>query len=257
MRVKFEKYQATGNDFVMIDNRSDHFPVNDEALITKLCDRRFGVGGDGLILVEESDKADFTMVYFNADGAPGSFCGNGSRAATRYAESLGMISGNGSLMAFDGLHKAEIRPDVIKISMTDVQNGSKVLDGTFIDTGSPHYVEFRDHLNSIDVFTEGKILRENETFKPGGTNVNFVSINDPSSIEVRTFERGVENETLSCGTGVTAAALAAMADDGIHSVNVKTLGGKLIVEFERRGNEFRNVYLIGPAEKVFSGKIEI
>lgn len=257
MRLQFEKYQATGNDFVMIDNRSGFFPKDDHILVASICDRKFGVGADGLILIEESIETNFQMNYYNADGAPGSFCGNGSRAATRYAQSLGMITEKGSLVAFDGIHHAEIKPDVIKMSMSDVQNGSKMLGGTFIDTGSPHYVEFRKNLNSLDVFTEGKTLREHDLFKPGGSNINFVERIDDNLISVRTFERGVENETLSCGTGVTASAMTAVINEGEHCIQVRTLGGNLEVQFEKIGNEFSNVHLIGPAEKTFSGQIDI
>ena len=255
MTIKFEKYQATGNDFIMIDNRGGNFPKTNEALIARLCHRQFGIGADGLILIEAADEADFTMVYFNADGATGSFCGNGSRAATRYAESLGLITKNGSLEAFDGTHFAEIDDNVIRMSMADVQNGSPALNGIFIDTGSPHYVEFRDNLKSIDVFTEGKVLRMHEHFKPGGCNVNFVEKVAPNKIGVRTFERGVENETLSCGTGVTASAMVAVSEEGRHSIRVETLGGELLIDFEKTAKGYENVFLSGPAKQVFSGEL--
>ncbi len=257
MTLHFEKYQATGNDFIMIDNRDNHFPKEDFSLVARLCHRKFGIGADGLILIEEAAEADFTMVYYNADGAPGSFCGNGSRAATRYAQSLGLINEKGSLSAFDGLHEAEIDRNVIKMSMAEVQNGRKVLDGTFIDTGSPHYVEFRENLESMDVFTEGKRLREDDEFKPGGSNINFVERQSSDKIKVRTFERGVEDETLSCGTGVTASAMIAAGEVTTHRIGVSTPGGELVVAFDKTSDGFQNVFLIGPAEKVFAGKFEI
>lgn len=257
MTLPFEKYQATGNDFVIIDNRKEIFPKTEQSLIARICHRQFGIGADGLILIEDTPEANFAMLYFNADGAPGSFCGNGSRAATRYAASLGLINKAGNLLAFDGLHKAEIDKNVIKMSMADVQNGSKSLNGTFIDTGSPHYVEFRKDLNSLDVFTEGKNLRQHEQFKPGGANINFVEIKTPTAIKVRTFERGVENETLSCGTGVTASAMVMAREFGNHTISIETLGGKLKIQFVKAENGFKNVFLIGPAKKVFSGTIEI
>ena len=257
MTLRFEKYQATGNDFVMIDNREGKFELNNQALVARLCHRQFGIGADGLILIEASDVASFRMVYFNADGAPGSFCGNGSRAATRFAESLGLIRESGSLEAYDGIHQAKIGKNVITMSMADVQNGRKILDGTFIDTGSPHYVVFRESLEAIDVFTEGKRFREDEAFSPAGTNVNFVAIKDKQLISVRTFERGVENETLSCGTGVTASAMIAARDLGNHQIGVETLGGTLEIMFEKTSEGFKDVFLTGPAEKVYSGKIEI
>jgi diaminopimelate epimerase len=257
MIIKFDKYQATGNDFVMIDNRYGKFPKLDQPLIARLCHRKFGIGADGLILIEDSVQADFSMVYFNADGALGSFCGNGSRAATQFAASLGMVSEKGSLEAFDGIHQAEIGQNVIKMSMSDVQNGSKLLNGTFIDTGSPHYVEFRESLDAVDVYTEGKKLREDEQFAPGGSNINFVELLGADQIKVRTFERGVENETLSCGTGVTAAALTTARLNGDHSVQVTTLGGLLKIEFSKSDEGFHHVFLTGPAENVFSGEFEI
>ena len=173
MTLKFNKYQATGNDFVILDNRDKSFPKNDQDLIARICDRKFGIGGDGLILIEDSEQASFKMIYFNADGGLGSFCGNGSRAATRYAQSLGLIDKTGSLLAYDGLHSVEIESNFIKIQMRDVQYGRNVLHGTFIDTGSPHYVELSNNVGSIDVFTKGKHLRHNEEFKPEGTNINF------------------------------------------------------------------------------------
>ena len=257
MTIPFEKYQATGNDFVLIDNRDGSFPKTDQALVARLCHRKFGIGADGLILIEESTLANFTLVYFNADGALGSFCGNGSRAATRFAASLGLIIDEGKLESFDGLHQASIRQNVIKMSMASVQNGSKILNGTFIDTGSPHYVELRNNLDSLNVFTEGKLLREHEQFKPGGANINFVEIEAPEKIAVRTFERGVEDETLSCGTGVTAAALVTAEGSGSHQVEVNTLGGDLEIIFDKTAAGFENVFLIGPAEKVFSGEIQL
>lgn len=257
MRVYFEKYQATGNDFVMIDNRDKNFPKKNIKLIAQLCHRKYGIGADGLILIEEAKDANFAMVYFNADGAPGSFCGNGSRAAARYAESLGMIENKGVLMAFDGLHKIEIDKDVIKIGMADVQNGRIVLNGTFIDTGSPHYVEETENVESLNVFKEGKILRMHDQFQPGGSNINFVQRINENQIKVRTFERGVENETLSCGTGVTASALTTRSSLGHHQVEVETLGGILQLKFDSTASGYCNISLIGPAKKVFSGELEI
>ena len=257
MKLQFEKFQATGNDFVMVDNRDNFFPKDDQPLVARLCDRKFGIGADGLILVEHSNEADFKMVYYNADGGLGSFCGNGSRAASRFAKSLGLIDKKGSLMAFDGLHELEIDSSVIKMAMTDVQFGRKTLNGTFIDTGSPHYVEYHNTIDSLDVFTEGRNLRQHENFKPGGANINFVEIINQNEIKVRTFERGVENETLSCGTGVTASALSSVTDFGNHSVRVTTPGGILEVTFEKTATDYTNIHLIGPAEMVFQGELEI
>ena len=257
MLIRFNKYQATGNDFVILDNQSEHFPKENNKLISRLCDRRFGVGADGLILIEKSSTSEFKMLYFNADGGLGSLCGNGSRAAVHYANSLGLITDSGAFEAYDGPHQATIIGDSIQIKMADVQNGSKVLGGIFIDTGSPHYVEFCANLDSMSINTVGKPLRHNKVFSPEGTNVNFVEVLAPNQIKVRTYERGVENETLSCGTGVTASALLTAKSLGSHLLEITTLGGNLKVEFEKTETGFKNIWLEGPAELVYTGEIEM
>ena len=211
MPISFFKYQSTGNDFVLIDNRETKFPINNTALIHKICDRKFGIGADGLILLETSEIADFTMQYYNADGSLGSFCGNGSRALVSFAQTLGIIEDSASFEAYDGLHEAIILGNLIQVKMADVQNGRQILNGTFIDTGSPHYVEFVDNLDEMDVVKQGRAVRYSAIFEPNGSNINYVEKAGQGNIRVRSYERGVENETLSCGTGVTASGRPALA----------------------------------------------
>lgn len=256
MNLAFSKYQATGNDFIMVDNRKENFPKNDKSLVARLCDRRFGIGADGLILMEESEMFDFTMVYFNADGGQGSFCGNGSRCSVIFAHSLDMIRDHGRFEAFDGEHEAIVGSGLIKVRMADVQNGSKVLNGTFIDTGSPHYVEIHQNVDDLDVERLGSSLRYSSEFSPAGANINFVEMLEAGNIRVRTYERGVEAETLSCGTGVTASALVTAAET-TSEVQVLTLGGELKVSFERQENSYSNIWLEGPAQKSFDGEVDL
>ena len=256
MKINFHKYQATGNDFIIIDNRSRQFPASDKTLIQRLCHRKFGIGADGLILLENSEIADFKMLYYNADGSLGSFCGNGSRAVASFAQSLGLIDDRGVFEAYDGIHKTIIKGNLIQINMSDVQNGRQLLNGTFLDTGSPHYIKFVSDLDKLDVFQLGKRLRYSSEFAPNGSNINFVEKITEDKIKVRTYERGVENETLSCGTGVTAAAMAT-SQKLTNKVEVSTAGGQLSVSFEKVADGYQNVWLKGPAEMVYSGKIDI
>ena len=257
MKIRFQKYQATGNDFIVLDNRTSEYSKLDKTQIVQLCHRKFGIGADGLVLISESESVNFMMTYYNADGGIGSFCGNGSRAAVRFASTLGLISKSGGFEAYDGIHDTEIANDRIKIKMADVQNGSNVLDGTFIDTGSPHYVEICNNLDQFDVVTKGRSVRHNKVFAPYGTNVNFVERLGEDNIHVRTFERGVEDETLSCGTGVTASALVTAQNDGMHTVQVMTPGGNLLVSFERKNGRNQNIWLEGPAQMTFEGEISL
>jgi len=255
MQITFEKYQAAGNDFVVIDNRSTNFP-KEKAIIEKICDRKFGIGSDGLILIEESQDSEFNMVFFNPDGSQ-SLCGNGCRAAIRFAESLKIATKSTSFNAFDGPHKGEIKGKTITLQMANVQNGRNVESGIFLDTGSPHVVLFVDDVEQVDVIGEGRKWRNSGLFGKGGTNVNFVEIQDNNDLYVRTYERGVENETLSCGTGVTAAALAASLKGCNSPATIKTKGGILTVSFSVNKNGFENIWLEGPAEHVFSGIIHL
>ncbi|HOO99796.1 MAG TPA: diaminopimelate epimerase, partial [Bacteroidales bacterium] len=230
----------------------------DAILINRMCDRRFGIGADGLILISDHDEADFEMKYFNSDGKLGSMCGNGGRCTAHFALKHGIAGEIQKFMAFDGIHKAEVSGDSVRLQMADVK-GFEIIEGNyFINTGSPHYMVFTSGIDSINVNEEGKKLRWSPLFAPGGTNVNFVEAHD-NGLYIRTFERGVEEETLSCGTGVTASAIAAVLkghfDTG--SVSVKARGGNLKVELNAAGQEINNIWLTGPATFVYEGKIEL
>jgi diaminopimelate epimerase len=253
--IPFFKYQGTGNDFVMIDDRNETFPAHDQALIERLCHRRFGVGADGLILLRNDPDYDFRMIYFNADGAEGSMCGNGGRCIVRFAHDLNLFAQKTRFVAIDGEHTATVTGDEVSLKMGDVAAIGEQGAHTFLNTGSPHAVLFTDDLESTDVVAEGRAIRYSEPFSPGGTNVNFVQLMEQSSLYVRTYERGVEDETYSCGTGVTAAALAAHRQLGIAGpVAIRTLGGNLRVSFcQQPDGTFTDVYLIGPARRVFAG----
>ncbi|MEJ0030973.1 MAG: diaminopimelate epimerase [Bacteroidota bacterium] len=253
MNLHFKKYQATGNDFVLVDNRNGSIHLSIDQ-IKQICDRKFGVGADGLILIEKHPSLDFNLVYYNSDGSQ-SLCGNGSRAAVKMASSLGMINGKAKFNAYDGPHEAEIG-DTIKVKMNNV---TVKKDSDFIDTGSPHVIKFVTGLKEYPVYEEGKKLRDS---KPGGTNVNFVELLG-DKVFVRTYERGVENETLSCGTGVTAVALAAHFKGFRSPVSIMTLGGDLSVQFTASAEDsnsnvtFHDIFLIGPAKMVFEGDLEL
>jgi diaminopimelate epimerase len=257
MQIPFNKYQGTGNDFIIIDNRNGIINPSDTKLINKLCDRRFGIGADGLILISLHDKYDFEMKYFNSDGKIGSMCGNGGRCTAHFTFRSGIAGEKQKFLAFDGPHEAEIIDDIVRLQMSDVKVISKVKGNYFINTGSPHYVLFVKNAMETDVFNEGKRLRWSDDFKPAGTNVNFVEITE-KGIFVRTFERGVEEETLSCGTGVTASAIASVLSGhfDINVINVKTLGGDLSVELKANKEIVTDIRLCGPATFVFEGMIE-
>ena len=258
MKIVFNKYQGAGNDFIIIDNRNSIFNPDDAVLIKQLCDRRFGIGADGLILINKKPEFDFEMVYFNADGYIGSMCGNGGRCAADFAVKSGIAGNKLRFVAADGIHDAVSEDELIRLKMNDVNEIRSVAGNYFLNTGSPHYVVFAGDLNNFDVFNEGKKIRWSEDFQPGGTNVNFVEPEN-NGIYVRTFERGVEDETLSCGTGVTASAIASVLSGHFVSspVNVRTRGGNLKVEFNVTGNNITDIWLTGPATFVFEGKINI
>lgn len=260
MKRTFYKYEGTGNDFILFDDRENLFDHNNVKLIAHLCDRRFGIGADGLMLLRNKQGYDFEMVYFNSDGNPSSMCGNGGRCISRFANDIGAVKKNEvTFLAIDGEHTAIIGPETVKLKMNDVSEIENGTDYFFMSTGSPHYVKFTSNVGVMDVVTEGKKIRNNDRFAKEGTNVNFATA-DNGGIFVRTYERGVEDETLSCGTGVTASALAASLKGIASSADkcaVHTRGGNLSVHFKREGNNFTNVWLEGPATFVFKGEIEI
>ena len=259
--LKFYKYQGAGNDFILLDNRDHIFPViGREQIIRGLCDRRFGIGADGVMLLENSAGNDFRMLYYNADGNEGSMCGNGGRCIVSFAHDLGLIGHKCHFTAVDGMHKAIFHSsDYIELGMNDVEKIKLADDHAVLNTGSPHYVKFVEDLSSVNVYEEGKQLRNLPPYKEEGINVNFVE-NTGHGLRVYTYERGVEDETLACGTGVTAAVIAMNehADHKIEStVNVIVKGGNLKVKFQKINNTYTNIWLIGPGKRVFEGTIEI
>ncbi|KAA9338623.1 diaminopimelate epimerase [Hymenobacter busanensis] len=264
MTLHFHKYQGTANDFVMVDDRARTFPADDHALVRRLCDRRRGIGADGLILLRILPGYDFEMVYFNADGHLGSMCGNGGRCTVAFARQLGVITDKAHFLAADGPHEASVDADGrVHLRMMDVAGQQELPDGIFLNTGSPHIVRFlaASTLAEYDVYGEGRAVRYGDTFRErGGTNVNFVEAPQAADQpwQVRTYERGVEDETFSCGTGVTAVALAAARRGAASPVPLRTLGGDLSVAFQRHADgSFTDVYLSGPAEHVFAGSIAL
>lgn len=267
--MQFHKYQGTGNDFVIIDDRARQFDKTDQARIAHLCHRRFGIGADGLMLLRNKEGFDFEMVYFNADGLPSSMCGNGGRCLVAFAKFLGVIQDQAHFLAVDGPHDARVEADgTVRLRMIDVAAPQEAEVGeegdVFLHTGSPHHVHFLDPeehptLAEFDVFGTGHDIRYDQAYDPAGTNVNFVEVPaDPAHPwPVRTYERGVENETYSCGTGVTAVALAASQRGAASPVRLSTPGGELEVTFEPGpAGGFTNVWLSGPAVQVFKGEIE-
>ena len=258
--MEFYKYQGTGNDFVLIDNRDLKFDRTNNALIAKLCDRRFGIGADGFMLLQQKEGYDFEMVYYNADGNERTMCGNGGRCIIEFARSLGLVSDKANFIAIDGDHEAIVKPGFINLKMNDITNIEMNDDFAFLDTGSPHYVAFIKDVANYNVAIEGAKIRNNDRFKAEGTNVNFVEVGSDRMF-VRTFERGVEDETYSCGTGVTAASIVAAIKNVSTSktqCDIKKLGGNLTVRFKNNDNKmFDNVWLEGPATFVYKGEIKI
>ena len=260
MELTFYKYQGTGNDFVMIDNRSQFFPKENTQLIEKLCDRRFGVGADGLILLENHADFNFKMVYYNSDGNESSMCGNGGRCLVAFAKQMGVVKNKAEFEAVDGYHFATIDAEgIVALQMKDVDAIKNESNYTFLNTGSPHHVQLVNDLKNLDVKVEGAKIRYSDLYGNAGSNVNFVNQLANDIFAVRTYERGVEDETLSCGTGVTAVAIAmhqlGKTKNSIIDLNVE--GGKLKVQFDEDNGNYTNVFLIGPATFVFEGKIEM
>lgn len=257
MKQKFYKYQGTGNDFIIIDNRQLLFDKNNTKRIGLWCDRRFGIGADGLILLEDHDTVDFRMVYFNADGRESSMCGNGGRCITAFAKFLGIIENNARFEAVDGFHQAQIEDGSVKLQMQDVSHLERHPSYIFLDTGSPHHVQLQSELKDFNVKEEGAKIRHGAPYHELGSNVNFVLKISSTTFSVRTYERGVEDETLSCGTGVTAVALAmyAIGETDKKLINLNVEGGQLQVSFDAEGEGYKNIWLIGPAVQVYIGEI--
>ena len=258
MPVNFFKYQATGNDFVIIDNLSNSFNKNDTKLIARLCDRRFGIGADGLILLESSSDFDFKMIYFNADGFESSMCGNGGRCIVAFASRLGIIKDSTIFKAIDGPHEAKIEASQISLKMKDVESIENKAGGIIIDTGSPHYVSICKDLGNLNVRNEGAKIRNASPFKEDGININFVNPIDSENFAIRTYERGVEGETLSCGTGATAVAIAMHASQKTNSncITLHTQGGDLEVQFRYKDASYVDVWLRGSVRYVYEGTFE-
>lgn len=256
--MKFFKYQGTGNDFVMIDNRNQTFPKTDVKLIEKLCDRRFGIGGDGLILLENERGVDFKMVYYNSDGNQSTMCGNGGRCIVAFAKQLNVILNKATFTAVDGMHHATILENgSVSLQMKDVSDVKIEIDYVFLNTGSPHHIQVVEDLENIDVKEIGSKIRYSNLYKQEGSNINFVMQVAENHFELRTYERGVEDETLSCGTGATAAAIAMFKQNKTkcNKIDIDVQGGKLKVTFDEKDGVFTNVFLEGSAQFVFEGII--
>ena len=275
--MKFWKYQGAGNDFVMLDQRETQWiSREDTTLIGHLCDRRFGIGADGLILLQKHPEFDFEMVYFNADGKESTMCGNGGRCIVAFAWHLGIMDRNCRFMAIDGVHEAQVsgisenasagRTQAgisVNLKMSDVQQVEKAGDAYILNTGSPHYVRFVKNLENLDMVTEGRAVRYSDRWKKDGINVNLVAdAATNSKYPIRTYERGVEDETYACGTGATAAAIATFLSEGgkvgDFAIDLQTKGGELVVNCHANGDgTFSNIWLWGPAVRVFEGEIQL
>jgi diaminopimelate epimerase len=269
LTIHFYKYQGTGNDFIMIDDREGTFPIENNTLVAHLCDRRFGIGADGLILLQKSPDADFYMKYYNSDGNESSMCGNGGRCLAAFAHYLDIVKEKTTFIAVDGLHDAIISGNgnalFIKLKMQNVSTIEARNPNTFVlNTGSPHFVQFiQKNMDELSIIEEARAIRYNHEFKQHGINVNFVNVINSTAISMRTYERGVEDETLSCGTGVTAAALSTAVlnnlPSGTHTIEVKVKGGELNVNFmyDKITGTFKEVWLEGPTNLVYEGKMAV
>ena len=254
---RFYKYQGTGNDFIMIDDRIPTFNIENTDLIKLMCDRRFGIGADGLIVLRKHPELDFEMIYFNADGNISSMCGNGGRCIVAFANYLGIVYDNFTkFTAIDGIHEAKVENEkYIHLKMNDVVDVVKNNKAYILNTGSPHYVLLSEHIDTINVYEVGKAIRYNNTFKEQGINVNFLEQISDDFIKVRTYERGVEDETYSCGTGVVASSIASSIEQNKNTnhFSIVTKGGVLKVNFDIVNNSYKNIWLSGPAELIFEG----
>lgn len=258
MKFTFFKYQGTGNDFIMIDNRNAIFPKENKELIHQLCNRNFGIGGDGLILLENDETTDFKMIYFNADGNESTMCGNGGRCIVAFANHLKLITNETTFRAIDGLHHARINQNLVSLQMNDVNKIHHEEGYFFTNTGSPHHIQLVKNVCDFDVFNVGKEIRY-KIYGSEGSNVNFVEQINSNSFKIRTYERGVENETLACGTGATAVAVTMhkIGKTKDNQINIEVEGGTLSVLFEVHKEQYRNILLKGPAKLVFKGKIKV
>jgi len=261
MKIKFYKYQGAGNDFIIVDNRNLGFNHQNPELLESICNRRFGIGADGIMFVQNADGFDFEMVYYNADGQPSSMCGNGGRCIVAFAKHLQIFDRETNFLAVDGPHYAKIADagNWVSLQMIDVDLVKRDGEAYVINTGSPHFILLENNIDEKDVVAEGKAIRYNNTYKNEGINVNFLE-DQGDHLFVRTYERGVEDETFACGTGATAAALAMAKhknNTGNISQPIKVLGGDLNIKFNYDGEKYRNIFLEGPAVKVFEGEIEL
>ena len=258
MQIQFSKFEGTGNDFIMIDNINGAYSFLSEIHVKKLCDRKLGIGADGLILINSDDSSDFYMDFYNSDGSK-SFCGNGSRCAVLFTLSLGIHKGETVFRAIDGVHKGSVSGDNVSIEMNDVSTITAHMDDYVLDTGSPHYVQYSDDLSSENTIRKGKEIRFSESFLKNGINVNLLQVLSPDQIKIATYERGVEDETQSCGTGATACALVHdfVTNSSFGKIQVQVKGGVLSVSFKRgsKGN-YSQIVLSGPANFIFSGSID-
>ncbi|MBS3992376.1 MAG: diaminopimelate epimerase [Bacteroidetes bacterium] len=259
MILTFYKYQGAGNDFIIIDNRTTIFPENNTSLINQLCNRKYGIGADGLILLEKSASVDFKMKYYNADGKESTMCGNGGRCIVAFAKKLGVITKETTFEAIDGLHYATVINDLINLQMIDVNQVEYYPNHYFVNSGSPHHIIVTTQVKNCNVVSQGRAIRYGAPYFNEGANVNFVEKVNDAHFKLRTYERGVEDETLACGTGATAVAIA-MFDTQMtdkNTLTIETLGGSLEVSFTKENNSYTNVFLKGPATFVFEGTINI
>ncbi len=259
MEIIFSKYQGAGNDFILLDNRDGKYNALSISQVRELCDRKFGIGADGLIRINSHPVLDFEADYYNADGSK-SFCGNGGRCAVAFCNDLGMDVASTTFSGYDGEHKALFNGDEIQLEMMDVDGIRKIGDDFELYTGSPHYIRFSTQIDQLDVFSFGREIRYNDTYRTKGINVNVAEELADNKLFVRTYERGVEDETLACGTGVTACALAyayVNQKTGDQLISIKVMGGELAVRFHYDGIRFTNIWLIGPGTFVFEGTIHV
>lgn len=255
MKLHFSKYQGTGNDFILIDNRDNSFDPSADQIVA-LCDRKFGIGADGLILVQNHDDLDYKMVYFNSDGTQ-SLCGNGSRCGFAFAQSLGIVDNHATFETTDGIHQIKEEGGLIHFQLFDVESLNQEGNDWYVDTGSPHYIKIVQDTESVNIVPEGRKIRNLPAYsRQNGTNVNFAQLLQ-DVVRIRTYERGVEDETLSCGTGATAVAIVAGKLGQESPVKIETKGGNLFVAFDKEDGFFSNIWLAGPAEKVFEGTVSV